>query len=252
MKEMLAMLTDENVAEVIQSLSPEEMTTEFGIAALGRWMKADPAAASNWLAVQPDATEEQTTAVAEGWIGNRDGMKQYLGQLPDTAWKQSFIETVGAQTMVRDPRLSVEMALQMKPGEAQNNLLKAIVCAWMESNPQATRNWIASVKDSNLSDQLVASAAQSYALTDPVQAATWLVSDVKSEEVVEKATLNILSSWLIKDAQGAANWVAQFPNGYTKAKAIQKVTTRWRLTDPAATEAWLQQLQELKPTEQNL
>ena len=252
MNEMLAMLTDENIAEIVQSLSPEEMTTEFGVTALGRWMKVNPAAASNWLAAQPDATQEQTVAVAEGWIGNRVGMEQYLGQLPDTAWKQNFIETVGAQTMVRDPRLSLEMALQMNPGDAQTDLLKAIACAWMDSNPQATVNWIASVKDPNLSDQLIASAAQSYALIDPAQAATWLVSDVKSQEVVEEAALNIISSWVIKDPLGAADWVAQFPNGQTKAQAIEKVAARWRLTDPAAAEAWLQQLfKSPEPTENN-
>ena len=252
MNEMLALLTDENVAEIVKSLSPEEMMTEFGVAALGRWMKVDATAASNWLAAQPDATQEQTIAVAEGWIGNRVGMEQYLYQLPDAAWKQKLIETVGAQTMVRDPRLSLEMALQMNPGDAQTNLMKAIACAWMGSDSQATVNWIASVKDPYLRDQLIASAAQSYALTDPAQAATWLVSDVKSEEVVEKAALNIISSWLIKDPQGAADWVGQFPNGPTKAEAIRKVARRWRLTDAAAVEAWLQQLrQSPEPVEQN-
>lgn len=248
MNEMLAMLTDENVADIVQFLAPEEMKTEFGIAALGRWMKVDPAAASNWLAAQTDATQDQTTAVAEGWIGNRDGMKQYLDQLPDTAWKQNFIESIGAQTMVRDPRLSLEMARQMKPGEAQTNLLKAIACAWMDADPQAAGNWIASVNDSNLGDELIASAAQSYALTDPLRAATWLVSDVKSEEIVQKAALNIVSTWVIKDPQGAANWVAQFPSGLTKAEAIEKVATRWRMTDPAAVDAWLQQLSQSSQT----
>lgn len=242
MNDMSAMLTDENVAEIVQSLSPEEMKTDFAAVALGRWMKVDPAAASNWLAAQPNATQEQTTAVAEGWVGNHDSLAQYLDQLPDNAWKQNLIETVGAQTTVRNPRLSVEMAMQMKPGEARTNLFKAIACAWMNADPPAAVNWIAGVKDPNLSDQLIASAAQAYALTDPAQAATWLVSDVKSEAVVETAALNIISSWLIKDPQGAADWVAQFPDGQIKARAIAKVTTRWRLTDPAAANAWLQQL----------
>lgn len=250
LKEMLALLTDENVAQIIQSLSPDEMKTDFGVAALGRWMKVDPAAASNWLGVQPDPTQEQTTAVAEGWIGTHDGMEQYLNQLPDNAWKQNLVETIGAQTMVRDPRLSLEMAQRMNPGEAQTNLLKAIACAWISSDPQATLNWISNLKDPHLSDELIASAAQSYALTDPAHAATWLVSEVKSEEVVEKAALNIISSWLIKDPQGAADWVAQFPNGPTKALAVAKVANRWRLTNPAAADAWLQQLQELTRTEQ--
>ena len=50
MLELLAMLTDENAAEIAQSLSPEDLAERFGVAALDHWLNLNPEAAATWLA----------------------------------------------------------------------------------------------------------------------------------------------------------------------------------------------------------
>jgi len=252
LQEMLAMITDENVAEIIQSLSAEEMNTPFGSGVLHHWMQVDPVTASNWLASRPDTTEDQTLAVAEDWAGNRDGLRQYLNQLPDTAWKQSFLQDASSEMSLTNPVAAVQLAQQMKPGEAQTDLLRAVVCGWVSSDPNAAMNWVAGVKDPAMREQLVASAVQSYALTDPAQAATWLVQEVKSDGIVKDTALNILSTWVTTDPAAAADWAAQFPEGNIKAAAVKIVSSHWQQTDPEAATAWIQALSGVPATSGNI
>jgi hypothetical protein len=239
---MLALVTDENVAAVIQSLSAEEMNSAFGSGALHHWMQVDPLTASNWLAGRPETTPDQTLTVARDWAANPDGLNQYVQQLPDTPWKQDLLQDAGSATMLQTPNEAVKLAQQMQPGSAQTNLLVAVANGWVSQDPNAALDWINTVTDPALRERLIASAAQSYAVTDPAQAADWLVQQVNSGTIVKDAALNILNTWVSTDPAGAANWAAQFPEGPIKANAIQIVANHWQQTDPAAATAWMQNL----------
>jgi hypothetical protein len=241
LQEMLALVTDANVADIIRSLSAAEMSTTFGSDVLHHWMQLDPITASNWLASCSDTTTEETLTIADDWAGKRAGLQQYIDQLPDTAWKQTFLEDVSSEMSAKDPKEAIRLAQQMKPGAAQTNMLRAVVCGWVSTDPDATMSWVANVSDPALREQLVASTVQSYALSDPAQAASWLVEEVKSEAILKDAALNILNTWVARDPAGAANWAAQFPDGDTKAAAVTLVSSYWQQTDPTAAAAWMQQ-----------
>jgi hypothetical protein len=180
--------------------------------------------------------------VADAWIGNHAGLQECLDQLPDTEWKQEFLSDLGSEMSVTDPRAAIQVAQQMNPGHAQTCSLQVVVCNWADSDPNAALAWVANVKDPSLREPLIAAAVQSYALTDPAQAATWLVSEVKSPQIVDDAALNILKTWVVQDPAQAAGWVAQFPEGHTKAAAVQIVSQYWQQTDHAAAAAWIQNL----------
>jgi hypothetical protein len=241
-QEMLALVTDKNVAEIIQSLSAKEMDTPFGESALHHWMQVDPVKVTDWIATRAETTDAQTLAVADDWVAHRAGLQQCLDQLPNTEWKQNFLSDLSSEMSVKDPQSAIKMAQQMHPGPAQTYSLQAVACNWVSTDPDAAMGWVASVQDASLREQLIAASAQSYALTDPAQAAAWLVSDVKSPQIEHDAALNILRTWVTKDPAQAANWVAQFPEGSTKAAAVQIVAQRWQQTDQAAATAWIQHL----------
>jgi hypothetical protein len=88
-------------------------------------------------------------------------------------------------------------------------------------------------------------------LTDPAQAAAWLVSEVKSPQMANDAALNILKTWVVKDPPQAAGWVAQFPDGSTKTAAVEIISQHWQQTDPAAATAWIQNLSAESATPPN-
>jgi len=242
MLDLQAMLSDTNAAEIIQSLSADEIDTPFGFEAIRHWMNAAPIQASDWFAARPDTTQDQTAAIAAGWAANSAGLQNYAAQLPDTAWKQSFLQEAGSQMSVRDPAEAVKLAQQMTLGNDQTSLFQSIACNWVTSDPNAALDWITSVKDPSLQEQLVASAAQSYALTDPALAMKWVASMAESDAIVKDATLNILQTWATKDPAGAANLASQLPEGDTKIAAVDYISKYWLQTDPAAAKSWIQNL----------
>src|SRR5215469_6942952 len=205
-------------------------------------MNAAPIQASDWFAARPDTTQDQTAAVAAGWAANSAGLQNYAAQLPDSAWKQSFLQEAGSQMSVRDPAEAVKLAQQMTPGNEQTSLLQSIACNWVSSDPNAALDWITSVNDLSLREQLIASAAKSYAMTSPQLAANWLVSTVDSSDTVKDGLLNITETWSSTDPAAAANWVAQFPDGDLKTSAINTVLLHWLQTDRPAAIAWMQNM----------
>jgi hypothetical protein len=240
--ELLSLVTDENVVETIQSLSPEELNTPFGIGALHHWMRMDSTTATGWLAARPDSTKEQVLAVAEDWIANPDGLQQYVNQLPPGLWKQDFLEQASSAALSANPSEAIKLAGEMDSGDAQTNLLRSAACKWISTDPDATLNWIMSVSDSSLREQLIASAAQSYALTDPSLSMAWLTSQVNSDAIVQDAACNILETWISKDPVSAAGWVSGIPDGAFKMDASKIVFNHWSQIDPNAANAWAQNL----------
>jgi hypothetical protein len=241
-QEMLAMVTDENALEILHALSAEEMNTPFGVGVLRHAMQVDPVGITDWIASRTDTTEAQTLEVADDWISHPTGLEECIGQLPDTEWKQDFLGSLGSELSNTDPKTAIEVVQQMNPGQAQTYALQVVACNWVAANPDAALDWVAGVQDPALRDQLIASAVQSYAVTDPAQAATWLTAEVKSPQVVNDAALNILRTWVVKDPAQAAGWVAQFPDGSTKTAAVEIISQHWQQTDPSAAAAWIQNL----------
>lgn len=242
MNALQALLTDQNAAQVIRSLSAAELQSPFGIAAIRHWMHANPVAASNWIGTRPDATKDEAWAVAQGWAADTAGLEDYAGQLPESAWKENLLQEAGSRLSATDPTAAIELAQQMAPGSSQTSLLQSVAINWIASDPNAAVAWIDSVRDPALREGLIAAAAQSYALTDPAQAAAWLGASVKSDGIAKSAALNIAQTWATQDPRGAANWVSQFPDGNTKTAAVSIVSGYWQQKDPAAAAAWAQSL----------
>jgi len=162
--ELKWILTDTNASEITESLSAEEQNSPFGLAALGRWMEVDPVKASTWIAAIPAATQDQVWVAARGWMDDPVGLQQYIDQLPNNAWKQRLLAEASSEALTRDSESAVNFAQQMSPGSTRTDLLQATAGHWIERDPNAALNWIAKIDDSALRDQLVASAAKSYAL----------------------------------------------------------------------------------------
>lgn len=242
--ELLAMLTDDNAAEIIQSLSPEELDSPFGVSALFHWMKMDPVTAANWVASRPDATEDQAWVVAHNLFADGIDLQSYSDQLPDTGWKQKFLTDAGLGVLSKNPMEAINLAQRMNPGSAQTSLLQTVASDWIGSDPDKALDWIVSVNDPLLQEQLVAAGAKTYAATDPGLAAAWFVSSVKSEEVLNNNLPNLVEIWAAKDPPAAADWVAQFPDGDMRRAALDIIVSRWLQSDPGTASAWIQTLPE--------
>ena len=242
MQALEALLNGHNAAQIARLLNTEELETPFGLDAIRDWTNESPVEASNWMASRPGRTSDDTWAVAQGWMGDSDGLQHYAAQLPAGPWKQTLLEEAGAQMSASDPAGAIALARQMSAGGKRTGLLQSIATNWIASDPNAGVAWINRVEDPALREQLTASAAQSCALTDPAAAAAWLALSVKSDAVTKDAVLNIAQTWVAQDPVAAASWVGQLSPGDTRTAAVSIISKYWQQTDPAAAMAWVKDL----------
>jgi len=239
LKELQAMLTDDNVAGIIQSLSSEELATPFGTAALERWLKVDAALAANWIAARPDATENQAWVVARKLLEDPAGLEGYCDQLPDGEWKQNVLNGAGLDVLSRDPVEAIHLAQRMSPDGARTNLLQTVAYDWMNRDPDTALDWIQGVDDPVLQEWLTVAGVKAYAATDPGLAAGWLVSTVKSDAILNETVPNLVEIWSAKDPAAAAGWVARFPKSGARDASVDIITCQWLQLDPEAAIAWI-------------
>ncbi|HVS53850.1 MAG TPA: hypothetical protein VHD62_15955 [Opitutaceae bacterium] len=237
-RELIALLADDNAAEIARFLSPEDRASPFGLAALERWLGLDTFAAASWLAEQPSATESQALLVARALLHNPSAPPDTWDRLPDSPWKQVLLATAGREIADTDPASGIALAERMAPGAARTDTLQTIAYAWISRDPRAAARWILSLEEPALREPLVAVAAKAIAITDPELAITWLGA-VKSETIARETTASVAELWASRAPAEAAAWAEQFPATETRDAAIDAVARQWFQTDQVAADAWL-------------
>jgi hypothetical protein len=243
LQELCALLTDENAAGIVQSLSADDLAGNFGVAALERWLSADPNAAAEWMASRPDANGEQASLVARMLLKNRDGFQSYLDSLPAGEWKGKILCGAAFEMATSDPQQAIAFAAQMNSGDARG-VLQAAAFQWARSDPDAAKQWAEQGTDADLRDGLIAAAAKGMAEQHPDQAAEWLVTSVNAQNPLAEAVQSIICSWATKEPSVTADWVALFPTGAVRDEALETVMNFWTASDPTGARAWVVNLSD--------
>lgn len=240
----LALLTDENTAEVMLMLTAQEFDTPFGAKGLEHWLKLDPATATRWITARSDLTEHHALIVARALLERPADLHAYADQLPDGTWKQNVLSSASLEAVGKSPVIAIALAQRMAPGDAQTNALETIAYDWFGRDLAAATRWTQSVEDPQLRERLLAVGAKAIANADPDLAAGWLVSSVKTEGVLNQTALTLVESWADQHPMQAANWVTRFSEAGPRKEAIELVLSHWMKTDPASANAWIQTLPE--------
>jgi hypothetical protein len=244
MEEMLALLTNDNAAELTRSLDAEERGTPFGLAALERWLSIEPAKAARWMAAQSETTEPQALLVARALLKNSAAVRAYCDEISDGDWKQSVLKSASLELAESDPAGAINLARRLNAEAVRTDVLQTVTYDWITHEPRAALDWITQLNDAALREGLLAVGAKAIAVTDPDLAAGWLVTAVKSEKILNDTALSIIESWAAQDPAKAAKWVALFPPQGPREAAVNLVVDRWLQSDPNAANAWLLTLPE--------
>jgi hypothetical protein len=244
LQELFAGLTDENVAEILPTLSREELRTAFGAQALERWLQLDPAAAAAWIGGRTDATPRDAALVAGALLPDPAALHAYCDQLPDGAFKENLLTAAGLQILPRDPAEAIALAGRLGPGPAQTNVLETLAYDWTTRDPSAALHWMMGVGDPALRESLVAMGAKAVAVTDPGLAADWLAAGVRSPALFRSTALALTETWVDRAPAAAAAWVARLAPGAARQGAVDVVLRHWLAADPDAARHWILSLPE--------
>ena len=239
LRELNALLTEGNAAEIATSLSRDELQTEFGTAAIAHWLGEDPAAATAWLAAHDCLLPDQGSLLGQALLETPGALDAASAALPNGPFKQAFLNGAALGTADRDPRLAASLANRLEPGAVRTSALETIAYAWAGTDANAAQKWALGIEDPLVRQKVLAAGAKALASADPDLAATWLVAAVKDGAVLDETAVVIAQAWSEKDPAASAAWVATFPEGTGRVAAIEAVLKRWQRSDAAAANAWL-------------
>lgn len=189
-----SLLTDGNAANIVQSLSADDLNSEFGLAALAHWASTDPLAAALWLAQQPAQSAEQTWAIAQA-ITKDPVVLEVLGErLPAGPWRETLLANASLASLPDSPVGALLIAQRLQFGAARTRALLTIADEWTLRDPAAAACWIASEPDLRLRDELLSAASAAHASTDPLGALTWTFG-ISSAGTFERSVGKISAMW---------------------------------------------------------
>jgi hypothetical protein len=244
MAELLALLTDDNVGEIVRALSPEWLATPFGEIALRRWAGLDHLAAATWLAAVPGVTAYQAGLVVYGWLGqDRTGFHAYLAALPDGAWKQDVLKVATNDALLlKDGVEAIDLLLRQPPAGQRDEMLGWAATEWARQDPVRAAEWARQIGDPALQAKLFGAVAVGYAWKAPQQAAELLVASAPREGVDHAVLSSVMNIWSPQAPAAAAAWVTDHLAGADQLLAIRSVLTAWGYADFAAAQNWTSNL----------
>jgi hypothetical protein len=243
MEELEALLDGTNMFAIVQELPPNLMDYAFALPALHRRMTSDPQAAADWMSSHTNISDAHVFTLVHDWgQKDREALREYLAGLPEGEWKQKAATAASSEVLSSDPVEAIVWAEQMRPGERQTGLLGMAATDWVKRDPDAAAQWVGRVNDPALREQLVGSLTVGYADTDPVQAAECAMQSLRPGDVLNRSVAEIAWTWALREPTAAVAWVAQFPEGPARQKALGNVLGIWGNRDRTAALAWIEDL----------
>lgn len=209
----------------------EERFGEYAML-LSAWAKQDPLAAltyakentrtrfatstilSTWASIDPDAAIRWAEANHDG-----DGANPYLA---------GIIRSLASSDPVRATQLLTSMPKSVERGEALDSILPHL----LTRGGDATRAWIADLKDESLRNGAMMRVAEQLAATDPAGTAAWLIAN--PGEATQRRMDDVYSTWAQKDQQAAISSLAAMPAGENRSNALRGVISAIAIDDPKA------------------
>lgn len=191
LSQLKALMTTENVASIIKSLSPEEFNTPFGAVALDKWLDTEPIEAAKWIGERSDHTESNAFMVGQKLQKDFSSLESYCDSLPPGQWKQEVLNGAALAVLTTDTGNAVSLAQRMSPGALQTNLMQTIAYDLASRDPVAAANWVASVADPGLRSKLAVAVAINFAQDDPAMAAVWAQTAIEEKDVLENTLQRI-------------------------------------------------------------
>lgn len=245
LKELLAGVTDANVADIVRTLSPDLLATPFGEIILKRWASLDHLAAAKWIEALPGgASELQAGLVTYGWLAEHgDELHAYVDALPPGTWRNQVITAATNDALLlKNGPAAVSLLLRLPSASQRNEMLGWASTQWAMQAPDRAAEWVGTVSDPGLQAKLFGAVAIGYAWTKPEKAAELLLSsglDTDADLTPVKSVMNI---WGAKDPAAAATWACSQLKGETQRQAIRCAVTAWGNQDLGAANKWIERL----------
>lgn len=212
---------------------------------LSAWAQADPLSAiayakentnddfasqtilTTWATTDPEAAIRWAQANHQG-----DGANPYLS---------GIIRGIAAS----DPARATELLASMPRSDERGQGLDFFLPHLLQQGSEATRAWIATLKDDSLRNGAMMRVAKDLAATDPAATASWLLAN--PGEASQHRIDDVYGVWAGKDEQAALSSFRALPAGEARSNALRGMVSSVAAADPKAAAS----LMDLYPNDVN-
>jgi hypothetical protein len=161
-------------------------------------------AAREWAAVSPSD--------ALAWVSG----------LNDPEERRVLAESVVYRMAEQNPREALNLAIDSGFG-TEGSLIANLTQQWAEREPAAVQKWTLAQPASPMRDELVSRLTFVLSKQNPQDAGRLAIEEIADGITRNEAVMSVLHQWALRDAAGAAQWVAQFPGGPLRDRARQEL-----------------------------
>jgi hypothetical protein len=203
----------EDKARALETLLPELMKRDFHAA--GRLAES----------LEPWAWREEVLhRVARTWAGEDfPAAAKWAVSLRDPQERSTALNDVCIQAADRDPAAAVALADRFRMGEDGDTVMENLLQAWAAKDFTATAAWLEARPEGEARDKGYLRLALARSATNPEEAATLAVQRIAPGPLQDEAVIAVLHQWTLRDPEGAAAWVADFPQSDLRGRAEEEL-----------------------------
>lgn len=198
---------------------------------LQRWTDKSPEAAAQWVEHLSDDAFGQAMhrEVVSAWARqNLKSAVDWVGQQPDGGNKTvAGLALARAAAAQGEAVAAVRLLADIQPGAERDDVLVYSIRQWANQNRDDAAAWINQVTDETLRTRLLENVTVDWAITDPFDAAAFAVTALPPGDAQNDAIVNVVHFWATSAPDEAAKWVAQFPEGQLRTRALADLTDVW-------------------------
>jgi uncharacterized coiled-coil DUF342 family protein len=207
----------------------------FQVAVLGSWVKTDLPGALGWVHQLPDGDARNRALgkiIPELAANNPTNTLALLNDFKPAPGEGSYA-LLFQRWATNDPVQAIQERAQIPGQDADDQILSAIMSAWVDQQPDAAVSWAQTQPDSEARNKALETCIWGLAKTDMPKA---LALAASLPEATWRSTViaNLFKSWAAKDLEAATTACRQLPDSLAKSKAWDDILSQRIAKDPAA------------------
>jgi hypothetical protein len=198
------------------------------------WVKANPENALGF-AIELPAGELRDSFLRDllvAWAkSDAPAALQWSDQRPAESDRRTTRETICIAVAETDPRHALELAVGHDADQDESgSLLGNLAMQWAEVDQESALAWVKGQPAGEWHDRLIARVAFILSKSDPHAAACSVAGDMEPGPQQTEAIISVLHQWAKVDVERAAAWVADFPPGDLRDRALGELRCAYMLS----------------------
>jgi hypothetical protein len=208
---------------------------------LARWAEIEPDAAVAYALALPNAPQRRNAAeaVVNGWAEHdAQSATRWVSTLPEGVVKKDAQSALLKVIAATDPQAALALLRNATGLSEQDSrdVSEMIFEKWAQVDPRQAAEAVAQLDESLRRGASFAVAAK-WAAVDLPSALAWARTQpdelsrfsLPESTSTNNALTGVLQSWLVNDAEGAMQWLAELPAGLERENLIQCATMMERM-----------------------